>query len=113
MISPTLGNELAYRQGIALSFKSDIASQQQAFQTFKSLADSGISKAQMKTADAYRFGKGVPKDFTAALNYYRLAATDAQYLEIVSQKLSAMAKEGWVPSVSDYFRYTPPSNRRA
>lgn len=45
-----------------------------ALKIWRPLAESGDADAQFNIAQAYKFGRGVPQDMTAAIDYYRKAA---------------------------------------
>lgn len=111
-ISTRIDSNEYFQKGVALTFQPDIASQKEGFKIVKRFADVGHFGAQMETADAYRYGHGVPQDYKAALIYYRHAATNRKYEAAVFSEVLRMAKEdrNHVNSLDDYRKFAPPAS---
>src|ERR1043166_2139769 len=69
-----------YEDGIAAARRGDYVV---AAQLWKQLADNGMGEAQSNLGYLYEIGAGVPKDYSAALMWYRRGAdqdnTNAQF----------------------------------
>ena len=72
--------QAGFDEGVAAADKGDY---QTAFKEWKPLAEQGDASAQYNLGIMYAFGKGVPQNYTQAMDWYKKAAAqgdaDAQY----------------------------------